>query len=219
MKHTIDIEHWERKEVFTFFQDFADSSVSVTTEVECGPTFTLCKEKSSSFSLYCMYAVLKAANEIPEMRTRIEEGGRQVCQYDRIGVVTPIKVNEKGKFVEAYIDYEEDFSTFYKRGYEKIHSLDENSDPYEFVKSHPSYYGVMNISITPDLYFTAVRHTQHYAYGDIFPLLNIGKAVQREGRWVIPIAITVNHALTDGHHLALFFKKIEAWLTRPQQLS
>jgi chloramphenicol O-acetyltransferase type A len=43
-------------------------------------------------------------------------------------------------------------------------------------------------------------------------LLNAGKAIIREGKLVMPIAMTIHHGFIDGHHLSLFYKKVEEFL-------
>jgi chloramphenicol O-acetyltransferase type A len=42
--------------------------------------------------------------------------------------------------------------------------------------------------------------------------MNAGKAVRREGRLVMPLAMTVSHAFVDGAHVSLFFEKVEQYL-------
>lgn len=207
----IDEAKWGRKDIFEFFRPFLDSSVSVTTEVECGVTFSECKSKGTSFFLHSLYAVLKAANEIPELRYRLKDGKPVI--YDRVDALTPIKVNSMGKFVEAFVQYDTDFMEFYREAYSIIHALNEKSDPYAFVNAHRGELGLMTISVTPRLFFTSIKHTQRQTYGNDYPLLNIGKVVSREGKLVMPVAITVNHAFVDGHQLGMFFDKMNQWLS------
>ena len=46
-------------------------------------------------------------------------------------------------------------------------------------------------------------------YGNSYPLLNVGKAIIREGKLMMPVAITISHAFADGLHITRFFQKIE----------
>ena len=66
MKQIIDIENWERKENFNFFRHFQNPQLSITSEVECGGARQRAKAAGQSFFLHYLYAVLRAANEIPE---------------------------------------------------------------------------------------------------------------------------------------------------------
>ena len=78
MKQIIDIENWERKENFNFFHHFQNPQLSITSEVECGGARQRAKAAGQSFFLHYLYAVLRAANEIPEFRYRIDPDGRVV---------------------------------------------------------------------------------------------------------------------------------------------
>ena len=104
MKHIIDIETWERKENFNFFRHFQNPQLSITSEVECGGAKKRAKEAHQSFFLYYLYAVLRAANEIPELRYRIDPEGRVVL-YDKIDILSPIKIKENGKFFTIRFPY------------------------------------------------------------------------------------------------------------------
>lgn len=55
MKRKIDIEHWERKELFNFFKDFDEPYYGI------------------SFFLYYLYLVLKAVNRTEAFKYRIED--------------------------------------------------------------------------------------------------------------------------------------------------
>ena len=129
MKHIIDIETWERKENFNFFRHFQNPQLSITSEVECGGAKKRAKETHQSFFLHYLYAVLRAANEIPELRYRIDPEGRVVL-YDKIDILSPIKIKENGKFFTIRFPYHEDFDTFHQEARKIIDSIPEDGDPY-----------------------------------------------------------------------------------------
>ena len=213
MKHIIDIETWERKENFNFFRRFQNPQLSITSEVECGGAKKRAKEAHQSFFLHYLYAVLRAANEIPELRYRIDPEGRVVL-YDQIDILSPIKIKENGKFFTIRFPYHEDFETFYQEARKIIDSIPENGDPYAAENGEVANgdYGLILLSATPDLYFTSITGTQEKQSGNNYPLLNAGKAITKEGKLVMPIAMTIHHGFVDGHHLSLFYRKVEELL-------
>lgn len=213
MKQIIDIETWERKENFNFFRRFQNPQLSITSEVECGGAKKRAKEAHQSFFLHYLYAVLRAANEIPELRYRIDPEGRVVL-YDQIDILSPIKIKENGKFFTIRFPYHEDFETFYQEARKIIDSIPENGDPYAAENGEVANgnYGLILLSATPDLYFTSITGTQEKQSGNNYPLLNAGKAIIKEGKLVMPIAMTIHHGFVDGHHLSLFYRKVEELL-------
>ena len=213
MKQIIDIETWERKENFNFFRRFQNPQLSITSEVECGGAKKRAKEAHQSFFLHYLYAVLRAANEIPELRYRIDPEGR-VGLYDQIDILSPIKIKENGKFFTIRFPYHEDFETFYQEARKIIDSIPENGDPYAAENGEVANgdYGLILLSATPDLYFTSITGTQEKQSGNNYPLLNAGKAIIKKGKLVMPIAMTIHHGFVDGHHLSLFYRKVEELL-------
>lgn len=157
--------------------------------------------------------MLRAANEIPEFRYRIDPDGRVVL-YDTIDMLSPIKIKENGKFFTTRFPYHDDFDTFYQEARLIIDAIPEDGDPYaaENGEVADGDYGLILLSATPDLYFTSITGTQEKRSGNNYPLLNAGKAIIREGRLVMPIAMTIHHGFIDGHHLSLFYKKVEEFL-------
>lgn len=211
MKHIIDVNTWERKANYEFFLSFQNPTISITSEVECEGAKARAKAAGESFFLYYLYAVLRAAKEIPEFRFRID-AEKRVVYYDTIDMLTPIKIKDNGKFFTVRLSWNEDFHVFYKKAKEIISNIDPDGNPYDAEKNGEELLDVILLSATPDLYFTSLTCTQEHRHGSNYPLMNAGKAVMREGKLVMPIAITIHHGFVDGHHLSLFFKKIEEFL-------
>ena len=212
MKHIIDINTWERKENYEFFLGFQNPTISITSEVECAGAKARAKAAGESFFLHYLYAVLRAVNEIPVFRFRIDAEGR-VVYFDHVDMLTPIKVKENGRFFTICLPWNTDFQTFYTTAKAIINDIDPNGNPYDMEKvGGKDLLDVILLSATPDLYFTSLTCTQEHRHGSNYPLMNAGKAILKEGKLVMPIAMTIHHGFIDGHHLSLFYKKVEEFL-------
>lgn len=209
MRHIIDIETWERKDNFNFFKNFLNPTTTVTSEVECGIARRKAKDKKQSYFLHYLYAILRATNEIKEFRYRIEKD--EIVLYDKVNVLTPVKLNKWGKFYTVLIPYHDNFEIFYTEAQKIIKSIPEDGNPYavENESEEGGQHNVILVSATPNLYFTSISHTQKHQNGADFPLINVGKVVEKEGRKIMPIAISIHHGFVDGFHIAEFFSKIE----------
>lgn len=212
MKHIIDINTWERKENYEFFLGFQNPTISITSEVECAGAKARAKAAGESFFLHYLYAVLHAVNEIPEFRFRINAEGR-VVYFDHVDMLTPIKVKENGRFFTIRLPWNTDFQTFHTTAKAIINDIDLNGNPYDMEKvGGKDLLDVILLSAIPDLYFTSLTCTQEHRHGSNYPLMNAGKAILKEGKLVMPIAMTIHHGFIDGHHLSLFYKKVEEFL-------
>ncbi|WP_276858587.1 chloramphenicol acetyltransferase [Bacteroides fluxus] len=215
MKHIIDIENWERRDNYGFFRGFVNSWYSVTTEIDCTEASVAARAAGHSFFLYYLYAVLRSANEVDELRFRIDKEG-QVVFHDRVDIISPIAVPGK-TFYTVRIPYHEDFQRFYSEAQALITDIPEDGDPYAAEKklAEQGDYDVVHLSAVPKMYFTSTTYTLAEAGNACsHPLMTAGKVVTREGRLVFPLSIYVNHAFVDGSHLSLFFQKIEEHLKR-----
>lgn len=212
MKHLVDMNLWKRKNSFDFFLHFKNPNISITSEVDCTHALAVAKEKGESFFIYYTYAMLKAMNEIEEFRYRID-ANNQVAFYDEIDITTPILLNEDGDCCIVRIPYTEGFDAFYVAT-KKIIDGAKGETESNFGKSDVEHdpYSTIFLSATPDLYFTSLVGAQEHSYGNSYPLLNVGKAVTREGKLVMPVAITISHAFADGLHITRFMQKTEAAL-------
>ena len=128
-------------------------------------------------------------------------------------MLTPIKVKENGRFFTIRLPWNTDFQTFYTTAKAIINDIDPNGNPYDMEKvGGKDLLDVILLSATPDLYFTSLTCTQEHRHGSNYPLMNAGKAILKERKLVMPIAMTIHHGFIDGHHLSLFYKKVEEFL-------
>ena len=102
-----------------------------------------------SFFLYYLYAVLRSANEVDELRFRKDKNG-QVVFHDRVDIISPIAVPGK-TFYTIRIPYHEDFNRFYAEAYALITNIPEDGDPYGAEKhlAQQGDYDVVHLSAVP----------------------------------------------------------------------
>ncbi|KXB36992.1 chloramphenicol O-acetyltransferase [Bacteroidales bacterium KA00344] len=212
MKHPIDLSKWERRDNWRFMKEFVNSWYSITTEVDCTEALETSKREGTSFFIKYLYAMLRATNEVREFGYRPD--GEGVCWFDSIGATVPVAV-EGGTFYTVLIPYIEDYEIFYSKVKEIITNIPEDGDPYGVNRDliERGETGVVNISATPKLHFTGITYTFHKpGLGSDWPLMNVGKAVRKEGRWVMPIGLYVDHCFVDGGNLAEFADKVQRYL-------
>ena len=211
MKNKIDIDSWSRKNSYDFFKSFQNPNISITTEVDCTHARNVAQKQKESFFIYYIYAMLCAMNEVEEFRYRANSKG-EIFLYDTIDITTPILLNEQGDCSIVRIPLKDSFETFYADTVKIIEEAKLQTES-NFGKTDSEQeidpYGTIFLSATPELYFTSLVGAQESRAGNSYPLLNVGKAVIREGKLVMPVAITISHAYADGLHISNFFKKVE----------
>lgn len=197
----INTENWARKAQFEFFKDFDDPFFGATVEVECTKLYQHAKDKNESFFIHYIHKALQALNEIEEFKLRLQDS--QVVKVDTIhGTSTVFK--EDHTFAFSWFDYIEDFDCFYPET-QKALSAARNGE----VLTPSSTLDVVHVSVTPWMSFTHIKHPRTNAKEDSVPKVLFGKAQMKDGKLMMPVNVEANHALLDGYHLSLFFKRFE----------
>lgn len=211
--HYIDIDTWERRGNYLYFKDFVNSWYSITTEIDLTHAKAAAKAKNESLFLYYLYAAVHGANQVKEMRTRLDNQDR-VIQHDQVDIITPIGM-PNGNFCTLRIPYAPSFRAFYDTASQLIASAPTLDNPYgaEEQLFEDGIYDVVHLSAVPKLYFTSVTFTANQLGRPCsWPLMTAGKTITREGRVIMPLAVYINHAFVDGNHLAAFVEAFQQTL-------
>ncbi len=211
-KHRIDIDNWKRKKKFEFFIEMLSPIYSFTVRLNLDNCYSVAKSHNKSLFIYYSYALIKAANEIEELRLRLnrEDGEIRVYLFDDVDLVTPITVDEDGEFAEVRIKYNPDFEEFYSAAEQIIATASADMNP--IIEYNPnSTYTV--VSALPFLDFTAMTPTTMEPGGvNQVPLIAVGKMSNVDGHRSIPVTIGVHHGFVDGHHIGKFFESVQKTL-------
>ncbi|MFI3283411.1 MAG: CatA-like O-acetyltransferase [Rikenellaceae bacterium] len=211
-KQRIDIDNWKRKKKFEFFIEMLSPIYSFTVRLNLDNCYSVAKSHNRSPFIYYVYAIIKAANEIEELRLRVnrEDGEMKVYLFDDVDLVTPIAVDDNGEFAEVRIKYSPDFEEFYYRAEQVIASASADMNP--IVEYDPdATYTV--VSALPFLDFTSMSPTIMDRGGvDQVPLITVGKMSSIDGHRSMPVALAVHHGFVDGYHIGQFFEIVQRTL-------
>ena len=202
----IDKESWPRRELFDFYQKFDNPCFNVSVQVEAGDLYACARQRNASFFLLALYAILRAANAVPQLRQRVL--GDAIVEFERIAVMTPI-MTEQQMFRQIWCEYSPDFSAFADEAAPKVASAKKGTP--SPMKEHGEDF--LCASCLPWLHFSAVSQAE-YHFGQAIPILAWGK--MKNG--LIPISCKFSHAFADGLHVSRFFADIELSFANPDTL-
>ncbi|MFN3666891.1 MAG: CatA-like O-acetyltransferase [Sediminibacterium sp.] len=205
MKTLLDINSWNRKDQFRFFNQFEEPFFGITVQVNCGRAYKVAKENGFSFFLYYLHASLKAANETTPFRYRIE--GEQVYIYDQVNA-SPTINRPDGTFGFSYMDYDPDFSIFSANAKNIIDEVRNTSGLIPAISGE----NVIHYSSIPWLNFTSLSHARSFSFKDSCPKISFGKMTGSNDDAQMPVSIHVHHALMDGFHVATFVDRFQELL-------
>lgn len=204
MKKLIDLKNWNRLEHFNFFKGFDDSFWGLTANVDFTAVYKRAKEEKASFFLYSLHAIMQTVNNQKEFRYRIE--GENVACYDTIHP-SPTIGRKDGTFAISFFEYRNDMYLFVKGAKKAIEEV--NNSTGLGLNENAARQDVIHYSSLPWIRFTEMKHTASFGNDNSVPKISTGKLFEDQGRMILPVSITVNHALIDGWHVAQFLEKLE----------
>lgn len=196
----IDMEKDPRCGQFAYFRGMTFPFAGLTVEMDI--TDMMAARGGRPFFLSMLYAAVRAANAVPQLRRRILPDGR-VVEYDWCAPsYTAMKSDGVYVYcnVEGALPYDEFVAQGQRRQREVLErgTLTEDGDvlSYFFVSSLPwmHYSQLQHPAVSPD---------------DSNPRISWGKYVTVNGRTTLPVSLFVNHALADGLHISRFFLNLE----------
>lgn len=204
MKRIIDIDTWNRKEHFNFFKAFDDPFFGVTVNVDFSTTYHQAKDDNSSFFLYSLHKIMQAVNAVDAFRYRIEDD-KLVC-YDIIHPA-PTVGRDDGTFCFSFFEYQPDTSTFVEEAQQIIEKAKASTGL--GLDASPGRNDVIHYSAVPWIQFTDMKHAVSFGNNAAIPKISTGKYFIQEQKIMLPVSITVSHAVMDGLHVSLFLNKLQ----------
>ena len=207
MKRKIDVESWERKELFEFFKGFSEPFWGITANVDANIAYRRAKEQHVSFFLYYLYQSLRAANQTKEFHYRIEDG--EPVYYSVVNGSATINRNN-GTFGFSYIPYKESFAEFLPLALAEIARVQSTSKLMPDILDN----SIIHYSSVPWVSFTSVSHARHFEFPDSCPKITFGKLIEQGDKLLMPVALHGHHALMDGLHAGNYLDLFQQFLNK-----
>ena len=197
--HVVDMSKDPRSGQFAYFRGMTFPFAGLTVEMDITDMMTA--RGSRPFFLSLLYAVVRAANAVPQLRRRILDG--RVVEYDWCSPSYTL-MKPDGVYVYSLIEGERTYGDFIAEGQrQQTLSLDRRT-----LTKDGDPLGNFFVSCLPWLDYLQVKHPVVSA-DDSNPRISWGRYTERGGRVTLPVSIFVNHALADGLHIAQFYSCLD----------
>jgi chloramphenicol O-acetyltransferase type A len=204
--HFLDVAGWKRSEHFQLFRGFAQPFFSVCVDVDVTATRALSRRRASpSFYVATLFHSLRAANATQAFRLRIR--GERVWVHDSVRASATI-LREDDTFGFGIFPPAPSLEAF------NAHALGEVAAAKRvapLVLPRPAEDDLVYHSSLPWMRFTAFANALN-GRSDSVPRVVFGRCAQRGGRWLMPVAVEVHHALVDGLDVARYLDRLQQGL-------
>lgn len=202
MYQPVDINNWERRELFDHFSRLRMPHFVVAANIDVTNLLAFKRREGLSFYLTLIYLTTHVVNSIENFRLGIVEG--RVVRFDLLHTNFTHKRPEEEVF--------------------RFHTAPLEGSLREYVEgtsramaAQTTLYGglgdipnVVYCSCAPNVDATALINPGMENPDDAIPRVNWGKYVERNGRWMMNVTVTANHRFVDGYHIGLFFERLQA---------
>ncbi len=198
-----DTLNWPRKEHFEVFKSYGQCLFNMTVEIDI--SILMAKVKSNNFKFYptIIHLVSSVFNQYPEFKLAMKDD--ELIIWDKVNPSYTIFHKDNETFSSIWSEHKDDYKEF-------LNEYQSDQDTYKdnlayFPKEHIE--NVFYISAIPWASFT--NFNLNFTQIDNFftPICTIGKFFEKDGKTLLPVALQVHHAVSDGFHAARFFTSLQ----------
>ena len=198
---TIDRASWPRNSQYEFFRQLPIPHFNIVASVDVAPLVTRRKSEGISMFNAVLFAIMTAANAVPEFRTRFR--GNTVVEHDRVHASPTVPI-EDDRFAFCSVEYVPDWKTFDMRCSAALEKAKTQILLEEHIDDTDEW---IFLSCLPWINFTAMANPTN-GPDDCIPRITWGKIVEQNSGWMVPVSVQVHHALVDGIHVGKFYKAL-----------
>ncbi len=197
----IDKENWPRKEYFDHYFSGVPCTYSMTIKLD----ITQIKAKKQRLYPTLLYCLTTMVNRHPEFRTALNEKGELGVYSEMIPCYTIFHKDTEtfSTLWTAYSPNYEDFCAAYEKDMVEYGERKGVIGKPNVPENH------FPVSMIPRATFDGFNLNLQKGYDYLIPIFTMGKYDQENGRFRLPLAIQVHHAVCDGFHVCRFVKELQ----------
>lgn len=196
----IDTDNWQRKEYFEHYLKTVPCTYSITTKLD------ITNIKSRNLKLYpaLLYCLTKTVNKHDQFRTALRADGRLVV-YDFMHPCYTVFHKDSKTFSNIWTEFCDDYNDFCRRyNGDILHYGDKKG----FMTKPDMPENVFTVSMLPWITFDGFNlNIKSFDY--LLPIFTVGRYEQVNGKYIIPLAVQVHHAVCDGYHASCFITDLQ----------
>ena len=204
--HVIDRASWARSAHFDYYFNTIKCRYNIGADLDVTSLQRARRKKGLKFFPVMLYVAMRVVNRHEEFRMAFNER-HELGFWEELCPCYTLFHPETETFTDIWSEYSGDFSRFYA-------TVTEDMERYRHVTGRikardgqpPNICPVSNV---PWLTFTHFAQ-ESYAESEFFsPLIKFGKYEQRGEKLVIPVSVSVSHAVADGYHTCRLINEMQ----------
>ena len=203
----IDLETWERKDIFNLYYQFDIPQISLCTPLEVTKVYNFAESKGLSFYFCLSHVFYTALLKIEEFMIRSING--KIVVED--GKFANLCVMKQGEDIFKIVNskYYPDIEKFCKETKKKMQSQKTFLEPMPSGARKSQVIAYM--SSTPWFEFSHITHPQDVQRNSFIPHISFDKMkINEKGQRWLNVSIQVNHAVIDGSLIGKLLDEVKS---------
>ena len=213
MSGYLDLASWPRRRHYDLFRRYERPFFNICANVDVTALKNAVDDSGRSFFLTSLYLSTRAANVVEPFRYRLREAG--VWIHDTIHVGSTVLLPDE-TFAFAYVDFDSDFHRFHESAAAIVDAV--RTDRIDAFDPRDDRDDLIHYSVIPWISFTSFAHARRQADLDSTPKIVFGKYFPEGVRLKMPVSVEVHHALVDGLHVGVYFRRLQEYIDRASEL-
>lgn len=210
----IDVDTWPRRSHYEYYRTKVKTSFQLTKEIDVTEVKNFCEQNDMKFYPVMIYLIMVEINKMPEFRMGIDSEGN-LGYFDVSHPQYTVFHKDDCTFSDMWSYYDEDPRKFYET---YMKDMKEFGDV-KGIKARPDRPEcAVSISSVPWISFSGVSFDTPGPGPFFMPIINFGKYEEKEGRYVMPFAVFINHAAADGYHVAKLMNGVQDNINRVSEI-
>ncbi len=201
----IELDTWDRKENYVWFTTKCRCKINMTVNIDVTTLIRKIKEKKIRCYPTFTYIVSRVLNANKEFKMSYDKEGN-LGVYDIIHPRYPIFHEEDKRISILWTEYSDDFKVFYDRFINDINTYGKKRS----MRAKGEYpLNCFDMSSLPWSSFTSFECQSTSDVVLLAPFVMVGKFFEFGEKLLLPVSISVHHAVCDGYHVCKFFNEFQ----------
>lgn len=208
----VDFSTWARAPYFDYYYNRIHSRYTLGADVDVGALLAAVHTSGHKFFPAMLYVVMRAVNAHGEFRMAFDSEGK-LGTWEHVDAAYTVFHADDESFSDIWSPWSPDFAVFYENvigdmaRYGGIHAVKAKPG------TPPHFCPVSNL---PWLHFTYLTQDTYAESPFLFPLIRFGKYAPEKGTLLLPLSVSVHHAVADGFHTCRLINEIRALAAEPE---
>lgn len=207
----IDLDQWARREHFEHYRERVPCSFELTVAVDVTAFVEAVRSSGAKTYASQIWAVATVVNRHAEFRMQLLEDGSPAV-WDVVHPMFTVFHPKTETFSALVVPYDADPHAFHDAA---VATIERHRDDVRMFPQEDRPANVFDVSTLPGASFTGFALHIRDGWDHLMPIVTLGRYRVEGDRTVLPVALQVNHAASDGFHASRFVRELGELFAEP----